>query len=123
MNAEYRTEERDLSVRTKRYAIRILELVRSLPNSVTGRAVASQLVRCGTSIGANYRAARRARSRAEFISKLGIVIEEADETIFWLEIIIEGEMLRMEHVQPLLGEANEILSIMVASSKTAQAHQ
>ena len=119
MNAERKTEELDLALRTKQHAIRVLYLVRALPNTIEGRAVASQLIRSGTSIGANYRAAKRARSRAEFISKLGIVIEEADETVFWLEIIIEAELLPAHRVEPLLQETRELLAIMVASSRTA----
>ncbi|MBI4142631.1 four helix bundle protein [Candidatus Uhrbacteria bacterium] len=110
----------DLSVRTKQYALRILRLVRALPNTIAGRAIANQLIRCGTAIGANYRAACRARSRAEFIAKLGIVIEENDEAIFWLEVIIEGDLLPRTLVEPLLQETRELLAIMIASSKTAR---
>lgn len=119
MNAERKTEEVDLLIRTKQHAIRVLHLVRALPNTIEGRAVANQIIRSGTSIGANYRAARRARSRAEFVAKLGIVVEEADETVFWLEVIIEGGMLDAKLVQPLLAETRQLLAIMVASSKTA----
>jgi four helix bundle protein len=79
------------------------------------------LARAGTSVGANYRAACRGRSKAEFVAKLGIVIEEADESGFWLELIIEGELLRAELVQPLLDEANELTSIMTRSHMTAAA--
>ena len=118
MNAERRTDA-DLSVRTRNYAVRMLAFVRTLPSTLEGRTVAHQIIRCGTSIGANYRAARRARSRAEFIAKLGIVIEEADETVFWLEVIGEGKLLKQELVQPMRDEASELLAIMIASSKTA----
>lgn len=120
MNAKCKTDAVDLSSRTKQYALRTLRLVRALPNTIEGRVIAGQLIRCGTSIGANYRAACRARSRAEFVAKLGIVIEEADEAVFWLEVIIEGELLQREPVEPLLQETREILAIMIASSKTAQ---
>lgn len=119
MNAERKTEELDLLVRTKQHAIRVLHLVRALPHTIEGRAVANQIIRSGTSIGANHRAARRARSRAEFIAKLGIVVEEADETVFWLEVIIESGMLDAKLIQPLLAETRQLLAIMVASSKTA----
>src|SRR3989338_1764163 len=121
-NVERKTEggEHDLAVRTKQFALGILQLVRMLPNTIEGRAIANQLIRSGTAIGANYRAAKRARSRAEFIAKLGIVIEEADETVFWLEIIIDGNVLPANTVESLLQEARELLAIMIASSTTAQ---
>ena len=111
----------DLKKRTKRFALRILKLVSALPNTVQGRTVGGRLARAGTSVGANYRAACRGRSKAEFVAKLGIVIEEADESGFWLELIIEGELLRAELVQPLLDEANELTSIMTRSHMTAAA--
>ena len=109
----------DLKERTKRFALKILKLVAGLPNTVQGRTVAGQLVRAGTSVGSNYRAACRGRSRAEFIAKLGIVEEEADESAFWLELIIEGALLKAESVEPLLNEANEITKIMASSRVTA----
>ena len=84
MNAE------ELKTRTKRFSLRVLKLVAALPNNVQGRAVGGQLVRAGTSVGANYRAACRGRSRAEFVAKIGVVEEEADESAFWMELIIEG---------------------------------
>lgn len=86
-------KEDDLKNRTKKFALRILKLIDALPNTVAGRTVAGQLARSGTSVASNYRAACRGRSKAEFIAKLGIVEEEADESGFWLEIIIESEML------------------------------
>ena len=109
----------DLKKRTKRFALRILKLVAALPNTVGGRTVAGQLVRAGTSVGSNYRAACRSRSQAEFIAKIGVVVEEADESAFWLELIIEGQLLRARLVQPLLDEANELLRIMARSRLTA----
>ena len=108
-------KEEDLKKRTKNFALRILKLVDALPNTVAGKAVANQLVRSGTSVSANYRAACRGRSKAEFISKPGIVEEEADESAFWIELIIEGHLLRPKLVEPLLHEANEIAKIMAAS--------
>ena len=113
MNAE------DLKKRTKKFALRILKLVDGLPNTLQGRTVGGQLVRAGTSVGSNYRAACRGRSKAEFISKLGIVEEEADESAFWLELIIEGELLKQQVVQPLLNEANELTRIIARSRVTA----
>ena len=109
----------DLKNRTKRFALRILKLVAALPDTVQGRTVAGQLVRAGTSVGSNYRAACRARSRAEFVSKIAIVLEEADESGFWLELIIEGELLQANLVEPLLTEANELMAIMASSRITA----
>jgi four helix bundle protein len=109
----------DLKKRTKQFALRILKLVAALPNTVEGRAIGGQLVRSGTSVGANYRAACRGRSRAEFIAKLGTVEEEADESAYWLELIIEGELLKPQQVQPLLDEANELTKIMASSRISA----
>src|SRR3989344_8163495 len=109
-----------LKKRLKDHALRIIKLVDLLPKTVVGRTVGNQLVRSGTSVAANYRAALRARSRAEFISKLGVVIEEADESAFWLEIIIDGEILKKGVVESLLLETNEILAIMIATSNTTR---
>ena len=109
----------DLKKRTKRFALRILKLVVALPDTVQGRTVGGQLVRAGTSVGSNYRAACRGRSRAEFIAKVGVVLEEADESAFWLELIIEGQLLKAVLVQPLLDEANELICIMASSRITA----
>lgn len=113
----------DLKDRTKQYAINIVILTRSLPQNSEGRVVGHQLLRCGTSVAANYRAACRARSMAEFISKIGIVIEEADECIFWMELIIDLKLLKKEQLEDLLKEGNEILAIMVASSNLASKHK
>jgi four helix bundle protein len=110
----------ELKQRTKRFALRVIKLVEALPNSIQGKAVAGQLVRAGTSVASNYRAACRGRSRAEFVAKLGIVEEEADESAFWLELIIESSLLRAKLVQPLLDEANELTRIMVSSRVTAR---
>jgi four helix bundle protein len=109
----------DLKKRTKQFALRILKLVAALPNTVQGRAIANQLVRAGTAVAANYRAACRGRSKAEFIAKLGIVEEEADESAFWMELIIEGELLQGRAVEPLLAEANELTRIMARSRISA----
>lgn len=113
--------EREMIARTKQFALRIMKLVGALPKTVQGRAIASQLMRSGTSVAANYRAACRSRSKAEFIAKLGTVEEEADETAFWLELIIEGSLLTAAQIQPLLTEAGEIVAITAASKKTASA--
>jgi four helix bundle protein len=109
----------DLKRRTKQFALRVLKLVAALPNTVAGRAIGGQLVRSGTSVGSNYRAACRGRSRAEFVAKLGVVEEEADESAFWMEMIIEGELLKPKQVEPLLKEAHELAKIMAQSRISA----
>ncbi len=109
----------DLKARTKAFALRVMRCVAALPNQPIAWVIGKQLVRCGTSVGANYRAACRARSRAEFVAKLAIVIEEVDECCYWLELIIESELHVRSMVAPLLTEANELTAIMVASRKTA----
>jgi four helix bundle protein len=111
--------EQEMIARTKQFALRIMKLVGALPKTVQGRAISGQLMRSGTSVAANYRAACRARSKAEFIAKLGTVEEEADESAFWLELIIEGELLPASQIQPLLTEAGELVAITAASKKTA----
>ncbi len=113
----------ELRTRTKKFALRIIKLVNGLPKTVVGRAIAGQLIRSGTSVGANYRSACRARSKAEFNSKLHIVLEEADETIFWMELIIEAEILPIVKIQSLFDEANELLAIFATSYKTAKKSQ
>ena len=109
----------DLKKVTKLFALRVLELAAALPLSIEGRTIRGQLVRAGTSVGANYRAACRGRSKAEFIAKIGVVEEEADESAFWLELIIEGAFLKRERVKPLLDEANELARIMASSRISA----
>ncbi|MCM3904222.1 MAG: four helix bundle protein [Pyrinomonadaceae bacterium] len=109
----------DLKKRTKQFALRILKLAAALPNTVEGKVVKGQLVRAGTSVGANYRAACRGRSTAEFVAKIGVVEEEADESAFWLELIIEATLLQASRVLPLLREANELTKIMARSRISA----
>jgi four helix bundle protein len=115
--------ERELLERTKQFALRIFKLVDALPQTIQARAVAVQLIRSGTSVGANYRAACRARSKPEFIAKLGVVEEEADESAFWLELIMETNLLSATKVEPLASEASEIVAIMASSKKTAAKSQ
>ena len=109
----------ELKDRTKQFALRILKLVAALPKTVEGRAIANQLVRCGTSVAANYRATCRARSKVEFAAKIGVVLEEADEALLWLELIGEAKLLPAKRVESLLIEANELVSIMMTSRKSA----
>jgi four helix bundle protein len=109
-----------LKARTKSFALRVMKLVDALPKTVTGKAIGNQLVRAATGVGSNYRACCRARSRAEFIAKIGVVEEEADESAFWLELIIEGELLPLIKVEALLKEANELTAIMASSRISAK---
>ena len=102
------------------FGLRILDVVDSLPSTSKGRTIANQLSRSGTSVGANYRAACRAKSRADFIHKMGTVEEETDETSYWLEMIIRAKMLPAKRHQPLMDESNEILAVVVASINTAK---
>ena len=97
-----------------------MKLCDALPRSTSGRAIANQLVRSGTSVGANYRAVCRARSRAEFIAKIGIVVEEADETVFWLDLLADSGLVKAERLGDLLKEATELLAIFAASQLTAK---
>ena len=112
----------ELKLRTKQFALRVISLVAALPKTIEGRAIANQLVRSGTSVAANYRAACRARSRSEFIAKMGVVLEEADETQLWLELIIESKLVPIKRVESLLGEATELVAIFVASRKSASSN-
>ena len=112
--------EPDLKRRTKAFTLRILKLVDALPKTTAGRALASQIVRSGTSVAANYRAACRARSPADFIAKMGIVEEESDETLFWLELLEESELVSATKLAAIEQEANELIAITVASIKTAR---
>src|SRR5712671_3207467 len=112
--------EPDLKKRTKAFALRILKLVDALPKTTAGRALASQIVRSGTSIAANYRAACRARSTADFIAKMGIVEEEADETLFWLELLEESGLVPAAKLTAIKREVDELIAITVASIKTAR---
>jgi four helix bundle protein len=113
-------DKADLKLRTKAFGLRVLKLVRHLPRDVPGKVVAHQLTRSGLSVGANYRSACRARSRAEFLSKLGIVLEESDESAHWLEIITDDKMLPGKKVSALLQEANELTAIFFTATSSAR---
>ena len=112
-------DRNDLKLRTKQFTLRALKLADALPKRNSGRICADQLGRCASSVGANYRSACRGRSKAEFVAKLGIVEEEADESAFWLEVIIDHELMTPARVDSLLQEANELTAIMAASRMTA----
>ena len=109
-----------LKERTKNFALRIMTLVDHLPKNRKGRILGDQLLRSATSVAANYRAACRARSTAEFAAKLGNVLEEADESVLWMELITEGGLLKASRVSALLTEANELTAIMFTARRTTQ---
>jgi len=120
MSAKMTNATIELKSRSKRFALAIIRLFRSLPKGEDVRIIARQLLRSGTSVAANYRAACRARSRAEFLAKIGIVVEEADESVFWLELLVESGLAQQEMVAPVAKEANELLAIFAASQRTAR---
>lgn len=113
--------EPQMKNRTKQFALRVLMMADALPTSRSGNVIANQIVRCSTSVAANYRALCRAKSRADFINKTSIVEEEADETGFWLELVVDAGLMTAARVKPLLDEASEITAMLVASRKTAVA--
>jgi len=112
--------EKELKTRTKKFAVAILNLVDELPNKRSANIIGNQLGRSASSVASNYRAACRARSHAEFISKIGIVEEEADESAFWIDILPDTKNSTMEVTAPLLSEARELTAIFTAASKTAK---
>src|SRR5438309_11403855 len=114
---------KELKQRTKQFGLRILILLNNLPNTIGGRAVANQLARSATSVGANYRAACRARSRAEFASKLGTVAEEADESSYWLELIRDGNFVPEKRIASLVSEADELTAVFTSGRRSASRPQ
>ena len=110
----------DLRQRTKKFALNIIYLYRQLPRSAEAYILGKQVLRAGTSVAANYRAVQRARSKAEFVAKLGIVVEEADETQFWLELLQESGLVQNEHLEHLQREIGELVAMFTASLKTAK---
>jgi len=116
-------EPKDLKQRTKEFALRIIKLVESLPQGKISDVIGRQLLRSGTSVGANYRSACRAKSTADFISKMGTVEEEADESIYWMELLVESGPISKDEVDELLDEADQLVAIIVSSIKTARARK
>ena len=110
----------DLLTRTKKFALNIMTFTESLPRTRTADIIAKQLIRSSTSVGANYRSAMRARSRADFICKMGIVMEETDESLYWLELLTESGMVNSLSLRDLAKEADELIAMTVASIKTAK---
>ena len=117
MNAEVFKE------RTQAFALRIIRLVEALPENKTSGVLGKQLLRSGTSVGANYRAACRGRSTPDFIAKMGIVVEEADECLYWLDLLVQSEQITAPRIQDLRQEAEEILAMSIASIKTARSRK
>ena len=113
-------EQEKLRERTKAFAVRIVKLFRALPRTTDAQILGKQLLRSGTAVAANYRAACRARSRAEWIAKIGLVVEETDETVFWLEMLAECSVVRAELLKALMAEAQELTAIFTASHRTAK---
>ncbi len=111
--------ELELKRRTKAFALRVIKVAGTLSKDFVGRRLGDQLLRCGTSVAANYRAACRARSKADFVSKLGIAEEEADESAFWMELLIDSGLVQARRLEKLLDEAGQLTAIIVASRKTA----
>jgi four helix bundle protein len=112
-------DKRELQNRTKEFALRVLNLIDALPRTAAGRAISNQLVRAATSVGANYRSACRARLRAEFAAKLGVAVEEADESLYWLELVRDGKLVSESKLLLLLKEANELTAIFASGRKSA----
>ena len=112
--------EKDLAARTKDFARRIIRLYAALPKETVAQVLGKQVLRSGTSVGANYREAGRGRSKAEFIAKIGDCLKEADETAYWLELLSDEEIVSRRRLKPLLKETNELISILVTISKRAR---
>jgi four helix bundle protein len=113
-----RTEQ--LRARTKDFALRIIHLFRALPDTKEAQIIGDQLLRCGTAVGAKYRSACHARSRADFVSRIGVVTEEADESVFWLELLADLNIVKRERLEGLLQECRELTAIFSASRQTAK---
>jgi len=113
-------DKEEMKKRTKQFALRVIKLCEALPKGKTADVIGGQLLRAGTSVGANYRAACRAKSTADFISKMGTVEEEADESLFWMELLVESGIMTEERLADLMKENDEIIAIVVSSIKTAR---
>jgi four helix bundle protein len=110
----------ELRSRTKAFALRVVKLYRSLPRSADAQVMGKQLLRCGTAVAANYRASCRARSRAEFAARIGVVVEEADETGFWMEMLVDAEIVRVALLKDLLQESKELTAIFTATRQSVR---
>jgi len=115
--------ERDLKKRTQQFALRVIRMYRKLPKTEEARIIGKQVLRSATSVGANYRSSQRGKSKRDFIAKLAIAEEEADETCYWLELIIEAEIMSATLLEPLLDEAKQITAILTASGRKAKENE
>jgi four helix bundle protein len=113
-------DSNELKERTKRFALNVIRLASSLPKRREAEVIARQIIRSATSLGANYRSACRARSKADFVSKIGLVEEEVDETLYWLELLVGANIVQKETLNALLSEANELVAIFTATGRTAR---
>lgn len=113
-------QKQDFAKRTMLFGLRIIRLVESLPKSTAARVIGNQLLRAGTSVGANYRSAVRGKSRADFIAKMGIIEEECDEALYWMQMLIEAGIVKSTVLADLMDEANQVIAIAVSSIKTAR---
>lgn len=116
-------DSEELKIRTKKFALRVIRVVESLPAGRTADVIGKQLIRSGTSVAANYRASCRAKSPADFISKMGIVEEEADESLYWMELLVESSLVKKELLADLMDEADQLVAIIVSSINTARGHK
>ncbi len=112
--------QEEMKARTKQFALRVLKVVQSLPPNLVTDVIGKQLLRSGTSVGANYRASCRAKSIPDFINKLTIVEEEADESIYWMELLVEAQIVKENLLKNLMDEGNQILSIVISSIRTSK---
>lgn len=117
------SQPEDLRNRTKAFAVRVVKMYRTLPYRTDAQVLGKQLLRCGTAVAANYRAACRSRSKAEWVAKIGIVVEEADESVFWLEMLSDCEIVPLQKLEQLLKEAHELSGLFTASQRTARSHR
>jgi four helix bundle protein len=113
----------EMKKRTRAFALRVIRLVRSLPRSDESRVIGGQLLRSGTAVGANYRSACRARSRREFVSRIGVVVEEADDSAFWLDLLVDAGVMPASRLRPLADECGQLVAICAASYYTARRRQ
>jgi len=114
------SKTKKLRERTKQFALRVIRLFQSLPQSSQSQVIGNQLLRCGTLVGANYRSACHSRSRTEFIARIGVVAEEADESVFWIELLSDLGIMKKDRIDPLLQEARELAAIFATSRQTAK---
>lgn len=122
MNENQESERVDLRVRTKKFALRIIRLFTALPKRPEVDVIGRQVLKSGTSVGANFREAYRARSEAEFLSKLGDCLKELEETIYWLELLVEAELVTGERLGALQDEGNQLIAILTTISKKVKSH-